>query len=215
MENLSQGSPRIPLVIGVAGGSGSGKTTVVQRILSELGEDRVALLEQDAYYRDRSDLSAAQRAGLNYDHPDAIDGILLADHVRRLRAGEAVDAPQYDFVSHVRRRETRRVDARPCVVVEGILVLASEPLRELLDLRLYVDTDADLRVIRRLRRDITERGRTPESVMSQWETTVGPMHAQFVEPSKRHAHLIIPEGGHNRVAISMLVSRVKDVMRDA
>jgi uridine kinase len=209
MDRLSQGNPRIPLIVGVAGGSGSGKTTVVQRLLAELGTDRVALLEQDAYYRDRSDLIPAERAGLNYDHPEAIDEGLLAAHVRRLRAGEPVEAPQYDFVAQLRRSETRRIESRSCVVVEGILVLASAELRDLLDLRLYVDTDADLRFIRRLRRDIAERGRTPESVMSQWEATVGPMHAQFVEPSKRHAHLIIPEGGLNAPALEVILGHLR------
>ena len=198
-----------PLVVGVAGGSGSGKTTVVRRILETLGPERVALLEQDAYYRDGSHLPFEVRIARNYDHPDSIEEPLLAEHVAALHQGLAVDTPCYDFVHHVRRPETRRVEPRPCVVVEGILVLASEPLRELLDLRLFVDTDPDIRFIRRLQRDIEERGRTPDSVIAQWEETVRPMHLEFVEPSKRHAHLIIPEGGLNAPALEVLLAHLR------
>jgi uridine kinase len=200
------------LVVGVAGGTGSGKTTVVQRLLQALGPERVALLEQDGYYRDRSDLSPVERAALNYDHPDAIDEPLLAQHVAELKLGKPVEAPRYDFVHHLRAAETVRVEPRPCLVVEGILVLASEPVREQLDLRLFVDTDADLRFIRRLRRDVRERGRTMESVMAQWEATVQPMHLRFVEPSKRHAHLIIPEGGENMAALDVLLAHLQAVV---
>jgi uridine kinase len=199
-------------VVGVAGGTGSGKTTVVQRLLTTIGADRVALLEQDSYYRDAGPLSPAERAALNYDHPDAIDEPLLAAHVRELKAGRRVEAPRYDFVQHARMAETRRVEPRPCVVVEGILVLASEPVRELLDLRLFVDTDADVRLVRRLRRDVQERGRTVESVLAQWEATVRPMHLQFVEPSKRHADLIIPEGGLNAGALEVLLAHLQAVV---
>ncbi|HEU4752838.1 MAG TPA: uridine kinase [Armatimonadota bacterium] len=198
-----------PLVVGVAGGSGSGKSTVVQHLLEALGPEQVALLEQDAYYRDRADLTPDARAGLNYDHPDAIDEALLVEHLRALKAGHPVRAPRYDFVAHARTPETRLIEARRCVVVEGILVLASAPLRALMDLRLYVETDADVRFIRRLRRDIAERGRTPERVMEQWERTVGPMHQQFVEPSKRHADLIVPEGGLNAVALEVILAHLK------
>jgi uridine kinase len=195
--------------VGIAGGSGSGKTTVVRRIVETLSPERVALLEQDAYYRDGSHLPFEARVARNYDHPDSIEEELLAAHADALRRGEAVESPCYDFVHHIRRPETRRVDPRPCVVVEGILVLACEPLRELLDLRLFVDTDPDLRFIRRLRRDIDERGRTPASVMEQWEATVRPMHLQFVEPSKRHAHLIIPEGGLNAPALQVILAHLR------
>jgi uridine kinase len=198
-----------PLVVGVAGGSGSGKTTVVRRIVETLGPERVALIEQDAYYRDGSHLPFEERLARNYDHPDSIEEPLLAEHVAALRRGCPVEAPCYDFVHHVRRAETRRVEPRPCVVVEGILVLACEPLRELLDLRLFVDTDPDVRFIRRLQRDIEERGRTPASVITQWESTVRPMHLQFVEPSKRHAHLIIPEGGLNAPALQVLLAHLR------
>lgn len=203
------------LAVGVAGGSGSGKTTVVQRLLGTLGHDRVALLEQDAYYRDRSDLSPVERAALNYDHPDSIDESLLETHVRELKAGRSVDVPRYDFVHHVRRAETVHVDPRPCVVVEGILVLASEKVNELLDLRLYVDTDPDIRFIRRLRRDVQDRGRTVESVIDQWEATVRPMHLTFVEPSKRRADLVIPEGGENMAALDVILTHLKSVVARA
>jgi uridine kinase len=198
-----------PLVVGIAGGSGSGKTTVVRRVLETLGEEQVAVVEQDAYYRDGSHLPLVERAARNYDHPDAIDEELLYRHVAALKAGEPVEIPQYDFVHHVRRPETRRLLPRPCVVVEGILVLASDRLRELLDLRLFVDTDADLRFIRRLERDIRERGRTPDSVIEQWQRTVRPMHLTFVEPSRRHAHLIIPEGGLNTPAMEVILAHLR------
>jgi uridine kinase len=198
-----------PFVVGVAGGSGSGKTTVVRRILETLGPAQVALVEQDAYYRDGSHLPFAERLGRNYDHPDSIDEALLGEHVRALRAGRPVEIPCYDFVHHVRLPETRRVPPRPCVVVEGILVLASEPLRELLDLRIFVETDADVRLIRRLQRDVAERGRSPESVLAQWEATVRPMHLQFAEPSKRHAHLILPEGGLNAPALEVILAYLR------
>ena len=200
-----------PLVVGVAGGSGSGKSTVVRHITEALGADRVAVLEQDAYYRDAPHLTLEERAARNYDHPDAIDEELLVEHVRALRAGEPVAAPLYDFVAHARRPETRPVEPRPCVVVEGILVLATEPVRELLDVRLYVETDADVRFIRRLRRDIEARGRTADSVIAQWEQTVRPMHLQFVEPSKRNADLIIPEGGLNTVALEIILGHLRSV----
>ncbi len=198
-----------PLIVGVAGGSGSGKSTVVRRLIRTLGAERVALLETDAYYRDRADLTAEARAALNYDHPDATDEPMLVAHLRQLRAGSGVAAPRYDFVRHARLAETQWVPARPCVVVEGILVLATDALRDLLDLRLYVETDADVRLIRRLRRDLDERGRTAESVLEQWEATVRPMHLQFVEPSKRHADLILPEGGHNMVALDVILAHLK------
>lgn len=203
---------RRPLLVGVAGGSGSGKSTVVRSLVAALGPEGVALVEQDAYYRDASHLPLAERAGRNYDHPDAIDEPLLVRHVAGLRALQAVEAPCYDFVRHARREETRRIEPRPCVVVEGILVLATEAVRDLLDLRLYVETDADVRFIRRLRRDIQDRGRTAESVMAQWEATVRPMHLQFVEPSKRHADLIIPEGGLNAAAMEVIIAHLQSMV---
>ncbi|MFN3651700.1 MAG: uridine kinase [Armatimonadota bacterium] len=196
------------LVVGVAGGSGSGKTTVVSRILRTLGPERVARVEQDAYYRHLPQLSPEERARRNYDHPDAIDEELLLRHVDELRRGLAIEGPVYDFVRHERTGETRRLEPRPCVVVDGILILANPALRGLLDLKLFVETDPDVRFIRRLRRDISERGRTVESVTTQWEDSVRPMHLQFVEPSKRYADLIIPEGGHNEAALEVILGHL-------
>jgi len=200
------------LIVGVAGGTGSGKTTVVRSLVTALGPEQVALLEQDAYYRDMSHLPPQERAARNYDHPDAIDERLLVDHLRALKAGQPVEAPCYDFVNHRRLAETRHVEARRCVVVEGILVLATKSIRSALDLKLYVETDADIRFIRRLRRDIEERGRTVENVIAQWEATVRPMHLQFVEPSKRHADLIIPEGGYNIMALDVILAHLHHVV---
>jgi uridine kinase len=200
-----------PFVVGIAGGSGSGKSTVVDSLVRGLGASRVALVEQDAYYRNRPGLTLEERAACNYDHPDAIDEELLAEHLRVLKSGVPVEAPIYDFIRHERRPETRCVAPRPCVVVEGILVLASPPVRRLLDLRLFVETDADVRFIRRLRRDVQERGRTVDSIMEQWETTVRPMHLQFVEPSKRHAHLILPEGA-GEAALDVLLARLRSIV---
>lgn len=197
------------LLIGVAGGSGSGKSTVSRRLREALPDSGVIVLQQDAYYRDRRDLSPEDRAALNYDHPDSIDEALLIEHLRALRDGRPIRAPVYDFVHHLRSPDLRPVEPRRCVIVEGILILASEPIRALLDLRLYVETDADVRFIRRLRRDVEERGRTVESVIEQWERTVRPMYLQFVEPSRRHAHLIIPEGGHNAPALDVVISRLR------
>ena len=201
-----------PFLIGVAGGTGSGKSTVVRRIVETLGPASVALVEQDAYYQRGDGLSPEERAHRNYDHPDAIDADLLVEHVARLKAGSAIDAPIYDFILHQRRDETRRIEPRPCIVVEGILVLALEPLRRLLDLRLYVETDADVRLIRRLRRDTQERGREPEAVIEQWQQTVQPMHLKFVDPSRRHAHLIIPEGGFNEAALEVILGHLHHVL---
>jgi uridine kinase len=194
-------------VIGVAGGSGSGKTTVVRAILKALGPERVALLEQDAYYRHRPELSREERARLNYDHPDSLDEALFVEHLRDLRAGTAVRTPVYDFAAHCRLPETRLVEPRPSIVAEGILLLASAAVRRELSLKLFVDTDADVRLIRRLRRDTAERGRNVESVLKQWEETVRPMHLAFVEPSRRHADLIIPEG-ENPAALEVIVARL-------
>jgi uridine kinase len=171
----------------------------------------VALLEEDAYYRDASHLSRSERAERNYDHPDALDEPLLVSHLCQLIRGESVEAPIYDFVQHVRMPQTRTVHPRPCVVVEGILVLASDAVRRLLTLRLFVETDADVRFIRRLQRDIRTRGRTMDRVIDQWEETVRPMHLQFVEPSKRHADLIIPEGGHNDAAFEVILTHLLKV----
>ncbi|MEJ5198446.1 MAG: uridine kinase [Anaerolineae bacterium] len=198
-----------PITIGVAGGTGSGKTTVALKILERVGFDRIAYLPHDAYYRDASNLPPAERSQLNFDHPDALDNDLLIQHLRQLQAGHAVEIPVYDFKTHTRLAETRRVDPQPVILVEGILIFADKRLRDLMDVKIFVDTDADLRFIRRLQRDMEERGRTPESVINQYLRTVRPMHLEFVEPSKRYADVIIPEGGFNEVAIDMVAARLR------
>jgi uridine kinase len=200
---------RTPLVIGVAGGSGSGKTTVVRRIMEALGDADVSLLEHDRYYRDHPELRLEERAALNYDHPDALETDLLVEHLARLRAGERVDVPVYDFARHARQPRTASMEARAAIIVEGILIFADAPLRQLMDVKVFVDTDADTRFIRRLERDTTERGRTVSSVVEQYLATVKPMHLEFVEPSKRYADIIVPEGGYNTVAIEMLLTLIK------
>jgi uridine kinase len=183
-----------PIFIAIAGGSGSGKTTIARSVVDLVGRESVVYLQQDAYYRDRSDLDLEDREKINYDHPDAIEMELLADHLDALREGEAIDRPVYDFNAHMRTDETYRITPEPAVIVEGILVLADPALRERFDVRVYIDTESDLRLIRRLQRDIIERGRTVASVIDQYQKTVRPMHYQFVEPSKRYADIIIPEG---------------------
>ncbi|MDP2053259.1 MAG: uridine kinase [Acidobacteriota bacterium] len=198
-------------VIGVAGGSGSGKTTVVRRIVDSLGLDEVTLLDHDRYYRDRNDLRLEERAALNYDHPDALETDLMVRHVRELKAGQAVEVPQYDFTRHARLSETNTFQPRRALIVEGILVFTDAALRELMDIKVFVDTDSDTRFIRRLRRDVAERGRTMESVIDQYQSTVKPMHLEFVEPSKRYADVIIPLGGHNTVAVDLLLTMLRSV----
>ncbi len=201
-------APR-PVVLGVAGGSGSGKTTVVKRILEGLDPTSASLLHHDSYYHHHPDLTLEQRAAINYDHPDSLETSLMAEHLRVLLAGQAVEVPEYDFTVHRRRPETRRVEPRPLIIVDGILVLAEPELRDLMDIRVFVDTDSDIRFIRRLGRDTKKRGRTVESVLRQYQQTVRPMHLEFVAPSRRHAHIIVPEGGKNEVAIGMLVARLR------
>ena len=202
-----------PVIIGVAGGSGSGKTTVVREIVSRLGPDDVALIQHDSYYRDRSELSPTERAKVNYDHPDSLETSLLVEDVRSLQDGHAVNVPVYDFSTHTRTAEVVPLAPRKVVIVEGILVLADQDLRAQMAMRVFVDTDPDIRMIRRLRRDMDERGRTLESVVTQYLESVRPMHLEFVEPSKRHAHIIIPKGGENFVAVEMLVARIQDMAR--
>ncbi len=201
-----------PFIIGVAGGSGSGKTTVVQEIITGLGPEQVSFIQHDSYYLDRSETPPERRPLLNYDHPDALETSLLVRHLRRLKRGQSVEIPVYDFTRHARTDETVTVLPRRAVIVEGILILVDKALRELLDIRVFVDTDADLRILRRIARDLKERGRDLESVVQQYLGTVRPMHLEFVEPSKRYAHVIIPEGGHNRVAIEMVVSRIREAI---
>lgn len=203
-----------PIVVGVAGGTGSGKTTVANEILRRVGAQHIAYIPHDAYYRDLSRLPPAQRAQVNFDHPASLETELLAAHLRELRAGRSVSIPVYDFTTHTRTREKRLVEPAPVVLVEGILVFAEPELRELFDVKLYVDTDADVRFIRRLRRDIEERGRSVESVCEQYLSTVRPMHLEFVEPSKRYADVIIPEGGFNEVAIAMVAARIRGMLEE-
>jgi uridine kinase len=200
-----------PLVIGVAGGSGSGKTTVVRHIMDALGDSDVAVLEHDRYYRDHPELRLEERAALNYDHPNSLDTDLLIDHLRALREGLAIQAPVYDFALHARREETTPIRPGTAVIVEGILIFTDKTLRSLMDVKVFVDTDADTRFIRRLERDIRDRGRTLESVIDQYLSTVKPMHLEFVEPSKRYADVIIPEGGHNQVAVEMLLTLIRSL----
>ena len=200
-------SPDNPLVIGIAGGSGSGKTTIASAVVAGL-RDRVAVIEHDAYYRHRPELSLEERARVNYDHPDSLETGLLVRHLRELRSGNTIERPVYDFANHLRSEETTVVAPARVIVVEGILVLAVPALRDVLDLKVFVDTDADLRLARRLRRDMEERGRTFESVIGQYFETVRPMHLEFVEPSRRHADLIIPEG-FNPAAVATVVELVK------
>jgi uridine kinase len=199
------------VVIGVAGGSGSGKTTVVCRIVESLGRDRVTVLEHDRYYRDRNDLRLEERAALNYDHPDSLETELLVRHIRELKAGRDIQVPRYDFTRHARLEATETMSPRQAVIVEGILIFTDAALRELMDVKVFVDADADTRFIRRLRRDVAERGRTMETVVEQYLGTVKPMHFDFVEPTKRYADLIIPVGGHNTVAIDMMLSLVRSL----
>lgn len=198
----------IPLIIGVAGGTGSGKTTVAQKLSSALPPNACAIIDHDAYYRDRSALNDAERALVNYDHPDALESELLAQHLRDLRERRAANVPIYDFVTHTRRSETRTVQPCRVIIVEGIMTLAEPAVRACLDIKIYVDTDADIRLMRRIHRDMQDRGRSFESIREQYAKTVRPMHLQFVEPSKRHADLVIPEGGENLVAIDVVIARL-------
>jgi uridine kinase len=200
-----------PFVIGVAGGSGSGKTTVVRRIVESLGDDQVSLLEHDRYYRPRDELRLEERAALNYDHPDSLETDLLVRHVEALRGGSAVEVPVYDFARFTRLAETTRAVPRRAIIVEGILIFADAELRRLMDVKVFVDADDDTRFIRRLQRDLAERGRTLDSVIDQYLGTVKPMHLDFVEPSKRYADVIIPLGGHNTVAIDMLLTLIRSL----
>ena len=200
------------LVVGVAGGSGSGKTTVVRRIVESLGPEEVTLLDHDRYYRDRNDLRLEERAALNYDHPDALETDLMVRHVLALKAGAPVQVPRYDFTRHARLPDTETFVPRRAVIVEGILIFTDPALRQLLDIKVFVDTDSDTRFIRRLVRDVSERGRTMESVIDQYQSSVKPMHLEFVEPSKRYADVLIPMGGHNTVAVDLLLTLLRSVV---
>jgi len=201
-----------PVVIGVAGGTGSGKTTVAREILKRAGMGQISLIQHDAYYKDLGDLPLAQRAMFNFDHPDALENKLLIAHLKELKAGRAIDMPVYDFKTHTRTEQVQRVEPHGVVLVEGILIFADKALRQAMDVKIYVDTDADIRFIRRLQRDIAERGRTMDSVIHQYLATVRPMHQEFVEPSKRYADVIIPEGGFNEVAIEIVAARIRALL---
>jgi uridine kinase len=201
-----------PLVIGIAGGSGSGKTTLANLILERIGEDSIAYLPHDAYYKDLSALPQNQRVAINFDHPDSLDTDLLIQHIKDLKSAKVVDLPIYDFKTHSRTQETIRIEPRPVIMVEGILIFADAILRQLLDVKIFVDTDSDIRFIRRLERDIQERGRTTEMVIRQYLATVRPMHLEFVEPSKRYADVIVPEGGLNEVAMEMVAARLEALL---
>lgn len=192
------------LIIGIAGGSGSGKTTVVNKIVGGMDGSRVTVICQDNYYNDNSHLTLAERRKINFDHPNAIEFPLLISHLRQLREGKAIEMPTYSFVESTRMAETIRVEPHDVVIVEGILVLAVPELRDIMDIKVFVDADADDRLARRIRRDVAERGRQLENVLNHYETTVKPMHLQFIEPSKRYADLIVPQGGDNEIAIDVL-----------
>ncbi|MGY0372163.1 uridine kinase [Clostridium sp. JNZ J1-5] len=206
---------RRPILIGITGGTGSGKSTVANEIYKSFSEDCIAMIEQDSYYKDQSSLTFEERIKTNYDHPNAFDTQLLVEHLKKLLNGESIYKPIYDFKEHNRKDETVKVDPRDIVIVEGIMVLQDLELRNLLDIKIYVDTDDDVRIIRRILRDINERGRTIESVIIQYLEVVKPMHTQFIEPTKKYADIIIPEGGQNKVAIDIMVSKVKQVLLES
>ncbi len=201
-----------PIVIGISGGTGSGKTTVAKEVRKHFPEESVVVLHHDSYYLDRSHLSPSQRERINYDHPDSFDNALMISHLLTLKGGEPIEKPTYDYETHTRNDETITVRPASIILLEGILVLADDALRDLMDIKLYVDTDADERFIRRLKRDIVERGRKVDQVIEQYLKTVRPMHLQFVEPSKRYADVIIPEGGMNLVAVDLIVTKVRDIL---
>lgn len=200
-----------PVIIGVAGGSGSGKTTVVRNVCDRL-EGCVAVIEQDAYYRDQSHLPMEERKKTNYDHPLAFDNDLLISHLNQLLKRKPIEKPVYDYTQHTRSRETVTMEPKDVIIVEGILILEDEGLRALMDIKVFVDTDADIRILRRIERDVKSRGRSLDSVIQQYLSTVRPMHQQFVEPSKRYADLIIPEGGYNQVAVDLLVNQIRTIL---
>lgn len=200
------------MIIGICGGTGSGKTTVARKIIESVGESKVIYLQQDSYYRNLSDMPLDSRHQANFDHPDALDNELLLNHLLALKGGECIERPAYDFVTHTRKPEKIRVVPAPIVIVEGILVFFDDRMRRLMDLKIFVDCDADIRFIRRLERDLRERGRSMESVVAQYLTTVRPMHLQFVEPQKRHADVIIPEGGFNETGIALITGQIRSIL---
>lgn len=200
------------LIIGIAGGSGSGKTTVTNRLVEKIREEKVTVIEEDSYYKDQSNLSYEQRVKTNYDHPFAFDSDLLIDHLKKLKEGKSIEKPLYDFEIHNRKKEKVKVSPKEIIILEGILILQDEDIRNLLDIKVFVDTDSDVRIIRRILRDIKERGRSLDSVILQYMNSVRPAHLQFVEPSKKYADIIIPEGGHNEVAIDLLYQKIRSII---
>ncbi|MDF2592739.1 MAG: udk [Clostridia bacterium] len=201
-----------PVIIGITGGTGSGKSTIARAIFESVPKKKASIIEQDCYYKNQSHLPPEERVKVNYDHPLAFDTDLMITHLKQLLSGQAIEKPQYDFTVHNRKKETITVEPRDIILVEGILVLDSPKVRELMDIKIFVDTDADVRVIRRIMRDMNERGRTLESVINQYLEVVKPMHFEFVEPTKRYADIIIPEGGHNKVAIDIMVAKIKTII---
>lgn len=204
-----------PILIGITGGTGSGKSTVASEIYKSFNEDCIAMIEQDSYYKDQSHLTFEERIKTNYDHPNAFDTSLLVEHLSMLLNKDTIEKPIYDFKEHNRRKDTIRVEWRDIIIVEGIMILQDIELRNLLDIKIYVDTDDDVRIIRRIIRDINERGRTIESVVKQYLNVVKPMHSQFIEPTKKYADLIIPEGGQNKVAIDIMVAKIKQILLES
>lgn len=202
------------LVIGIAGGTGSGKTTLMKNIVDRF-QDLVTVISHDNYYKRHDDLSLEERSALNYDEPNALDTSLLAYHLDQLRHGMAIECPVYDFALHNRSDETTHIEPKPVIIVEGILIFENEPLRELMDIRIFVDTDADIRLCRRVKRDVNKRGRSLESVLAQYQATVKPMHEKYVEPSKKYANLVVPEGGKNLVALDMIIGRIQRHLDEA
>ncbi len=203
-----------PIIIGVAGGSGSGKTTVANEVYCQFHEQSIVMIEQDAYYKDQDHLPMEERLKTNYDHPLAFDNDLLLQHLKKLKNQEPIGKPVYDYKNHTRSEDVIPVAPREVIILEGILILEDERLRDMMDIKLFVDTDADIRIIRRMMRDINERGRTIESVIDQYTSVVRPMHMQFIEPTKRYADVIVPEGGQNRVAIDLMVAKIKTVLEE-
>jgi uridine kinase len=202
------------ILIGIAGGSGSGKTLVARTIVRDLGSSRVAIVDQDSYYRDLDDIPLADRDLRNFDHPDAFDNELMQAHIRDLLEGRTIEQPIYDYTRHARLKETKTIGDHAVIVLEGILIFVDEELRDLMDIKLFIDADPDIRLLRRIERDIKERGRAIETILRQYQATVRPMHLQFVEPSKRYADLIVPEGGYNKVAIDLMKVKIKDLLRE-
>jgi len=200
------------MIVGIAGGTGSGKTTLADVLLDRVGRDKIAYLPHDAYYRDQKELPLEERAKVNYDHPDSLETELMIEHIKQLKDGQSVEMPVYDFTNHSRKSETIHITPRPVILVEGILVFVEKELRDMFDVKIYVDTDADIRIIRRLKRDIQDRGRTVDSVIDQYLKTVRPMHLEFVEASKRYADIIVPEGGMNVVALDMVIARLRSML---